>query len=271
MIVEDIYHKLRAVMPEHDARYVIAKRAGLSHADMIADPDREIEEAHIFEDLARYKAGKPLSRIYGEREFWGMSFKLSEATLDPRPDTETLIEAVLKRYEDRQPPKTILDLGTGSGCILLALLSEFPESKGLGVDISPEALKTAQENAKRLGFSDRADFMCSSWADDLENQFDLVVSNPPYIASDVIPKLEKNVQDYDPIQALDGGKTGLEAYENIFSALPRCLKRGGFAFFEIGFDQEKSTRRLSEESGFLVQNVHRDSTGNPRVVEIFFS
>lgn len=272
--LQDLYKRLRESLSEADSRYVLQKRAQLDTSALIAAPQQEISDdiaEQIEGDLAAHKAGKPLSRIYGEREFWGLNFKLSSATLDPRADTETLIEAVLRRFEGQAPPKTILDLGTGSGCILLALLSEFKDSQGLGVDIAPEAVQTAQENAKRLALADRAEFMCSSWADDIENQFDLVVSNPPYIASDVILKLDENVQNYDPIQALDGGENGLQAYENIFSTLSRCLKKGGAAFFEIGFDQEKSTRRLSEESGFLVQSVHRDSAGNPRVVEIFFS
>lgn len=175
--LQDIYQKLCETLPEHDARYVIEKRVGATHAEMIAHPKREVDESEILKDLERHKAGEPLSRIYGEREFWGLPFKLSEATLDPRPDTETLIEAVLKRYKDA-PPKTILDLGTGTGCILISLLSEFPNAKGVGADLSEEAIETAKFNAKQNQVADRATFICSDWTESIHESFDLIVSNP---------------------------------------------------------------------------------------------
>lgn len=269
MLLGQLYKTLRRSLSESDSRYVIAQRLKCSHADIISHPEQEIDATECLNDLKRAEAGEPLSRIYGAREFWGMEFQLSSETLDPRPDTETLVEAVLARYRDDEE-LNILDLGTGSGCILLSLLSELRNAQGIGVDISADAIKTAERNAKNLGIDGRSQFVQSSWAAEIDEKFDVIVSNPPYIASEVIPNLDENVQKFDPILALDGGKDGLQAYKIIFSDLSRILKRGGRAFFEIGFDQEESVTRLSKESRFLVEGVHRDSAGHPRVVEIFF-
>ncbi|MEZ5813322.1 MAG: peptide chain release factor N(5)-glutamine methyltransferase [Alphaproteobacteria bacterium] len=267
MILEKIYKELCDVMPEHDARYVIEKRTGLSHAAMIANPGQEIDETAIMADLAQYKRGIPLSRIYEEREFWGMNFRLSPATLDPRPDTETLIEAVVKRCKDN-PPARILDLGTGTGCILIALLSEFPQATGVGIDLSEEAVQTAKYNAQQNHVAARAEFLQGNWAESINESFDLVVSNPPYIARKVIQNLDESVKNHDPILALEGGEDGLQAYKEIFSQLFHILKPGGRAFFEIGFDQEESTTRLSEESRFSVISTYADLAGHVRVLEV---
>jgi release factor glutamine methyltransferase len=267
MILEKVYKKLCMEMPEHDARYVIEKRAGLSHADMIANPGQEIDETAIIADLEQYKRGIPLSRIYEEREFWGMNFRLSPATLDPRPDTETLIEAVVNRYKGN-PPARILDLGTGTGCILIALLSEFPQATGVGIDLSEEAVETAKYNAQQNHVATRAEFLQGNWTESINESFDLVVSNPPYIARKEIQNLDESVKNHDPILALRGGEDGLQAYKEIFSQLFYTLKPGGRAFFEIGFDQEESTTRLSEESRFLVTSVYTDLAGHVRVLEL---
>lgn len=263
----ELYKKLREDLSESDARYVIQKRSGLSYTDIIASPDQHIEAKQALEDLARHKQGTPLSRIYGEREFWGMSFQLSENTLDPRPDTETLIEAVLGRYKE-SPPARILDLGTGTGCILIALLSEFPEATGIGVDLSEGAIKTAQINAKNNNVAERAAFQKGNWGESIDESFDLIVSNPPYIDSKTIQNLNESVKNYDPILALEGGEDGLQAYREIFSYIFEHLNPGGRAFFEIGFDQEKSTRRLSEESRLLVESTYADLAGHIRVLEV---
>ena len=257
-------------MGAHDARYVIERRTGLTHSDLISNPQQSVSEdgfALVNEDLVRLKNGEPLSRIYGEREFWGMSFALSPDTLDPRPDTETLIEAVLKRYKDN-PPATILDLGTGSGCILIALLKEFPNAQGVGVDRSHGAAQTAVKNAVANGVADRAHFICGDWAQSIESKFDLIVSNPPYIEESVIKSLDESVQNYDPILALSGGGDGLQAYKIIFSQIYNLLNLSASAFFEIGFDQSESVSRLSEESRFLVSNTTADLAGHIRVLEL---
>lgn len=267
MILEKIYKELCAVMSEHDARYVIEKRTGLSHADMIVNPGREIDETAIMADLEQHKRGIPLSRIYEEREFWGMNFRLSPATLDPRPDTETLIEAVVKRCKDN-PPARILDLGTGTGCILIALLSEFPQATGVGIDLSEEAVQTAKYNAQQNHVAARAEFLQGNWTESIDESFDLVVSNPPYIPRKTIQNLDESVKNHDPILALEGGEDGLQAYKEIFSQLFHILKPGAHAFFEIGFDQEESTTRLSEESRFSVISVYTDLAGHVRVLEV---
>lgn len=257
--------------PDLEARMILKQRAGLSWADIISKPDREISSAqlqNIESDIKRRLSDEPLSRIYGRREFWGLEFELSADTLDPRPDTETLIEGVLNAYKDTLPPKTILDLGTGTGCILISLLREFPESNGVGIDKADGAVKTAIKNANLNKVSDRAVFKTGNWGQGIEQKFDLIVSNPPYISNQVIPNLSESVQNHDPILALDGGNDGLDAYRQIFSELFSLLNVGGKAFFEIGFDQEADVVRLAEESRIRVQHVHRDLAGQPRVVEI---
>ncbi len=254
-----------------DARWMIERRTGYRWADIVADGAQMTAPTAleaIEADLQRRIAGEPLSRIYGEREFWGRAFKLSPETLDPRPDTETLIEAVLARYKDA-PPKTVLDLGTGTGCILVTLLCEFPEATGIGVDLSLGALKTAQENAQAHGAADRTRFNEGSWFAPLEGEhFDLIVSNPPYIAESVIPTLSKAVQNHDPILALSGGEDGLAAYKSIFSQLSAHLNPHGRAFFEIGFDQEDAVTRLGKEYRIRIEVCHRDLAGQPRVLEM---
>lgn len=267
MTLDELYKTLRAALSESDALYVLRKRAGAHYGDLIADPGRIIHENSALEDLERHRQGEPLSRIYGEREFWGLKFSLSPETLDPRADTETLVEAALAAFPDG-PPRRILDLGTGSGCILIALLSEWPDSAGVGVDLSEGALHMARKNAASNGVAGRARFVCGAWGAALAESFDLVISNPPYISNHVIPNLGEDVRFYDPILALDGGEDGLQAYREIFLSLSALLKRDGKAVFEIGFDQEKSVVRLAEESGFLVKHVHRDLAGQPRALEI---
>ncbi len=255
---------------ELEARRIIECRAGLAWSDVIISPQRMIDDSRVIQindDLNRRLAGEPLSRIYGMREFWGLEFVLSADTLDPRQETELIVELAVKRLKDN-PPRSMLDLGTGTGCILISLLREFQEAKGLGVDISPGALQTAQENAQKNGVAARAQFIKSDWFDSVEGKFDLIVSNPPYIARSVIPGLASEVRNHDPILALEGGEDGLEAYKKIFSSLFLFLNPGGLALFEIGFDQGETVVRLSEESNVSVRGVHRDLAGMARVVEI---
>ncbi len=260
-------------VPDLEARIILETRAQISWSDIIADGDRVVapEPLKLIEgDMQRRIAGEPLSRIYGQREFWGLNFEISPDTLDPRPDTETLIEAALKAYPAPEtPPKTILDLGAGSGCILISLLSEWDEASGVGIDKSPEAIKTAQKNAISNNVADRSSFKTGDWGRGIDQKFDLIVSNPPYIANQIIKTLSKEVQNHDPILALDGGNDGLDAYRQIFSELSSLLNVGGRAFFEIGFDQEASVVRLAEESRIRVKHVHHDLAGQPRVVEIY--
>ncbi len=255
---------------DFEARWIIEERTPYRWSDMIANPDSDItpeQEALIAKDVEQRLNAKPLSRIYGVREFWGLDFELSEDTLDPRPDTELIIDLALQRFEKNQPIR-ILDLGTGTGCILIALLSEFRNAQGIAVDISQGAVTTAQKNAAHHNVNKRAEILCGSWLDPVNGHFDLIVSNPPYIANDVIPTLSDEVQNHDPILALDGGFDGLAPYKILFSKIKPFLNPGGIGLFEIGYDQQQDVTRLSEEAGFALRTVHLDLARNPRVVEI---
>ena len=167
------------------------------------------------------------------------SFRIDASTLDPRPDTETLIEAALG-FEDRETPLSILDLGTGSGCILVTLLAELPQASGVGVDVALGALELARANAQILGVGDRAAFLASDWLEAVEGSFDLVVANPPYLSAADMAALSPEVRDHDPAPALDGGPDGLSAYRRIVPGLRKALRPGGFALFEIGPDQAQA-------------------------------
>lgn len=268
--ISEIYKHLSQKLSELEARIILKERAEIAWSDIIANPDREIDTETILKDLTERQSGKPLSRIYGTREFWGLPFNINEHTLDPRPDSEILIEAAMRFFETQdRTPKSILDLGTGTGCLLLSLLHEYKAAQGKGIDISKEALNVAKHNAKSFKLDDRTSFVHGSWDSAKGNQYDLIIANPPYIESKVIPTLEKEVKNHDPIQALDGGEDGLQAYKDIFSLLPDLLKDDGFAIVEIGFDQAEKVMRLSEKQGLKAGELYRDLAGNPRAVDIF--
>lgn len=256
---------------ELDARFIIEERSSFEMSDIIVNPDQKLDDncyIQIKQDLNERLTGKPLSRIFGYKDFWGRSFKISENTLDPRPDTERLVDIALERYSKRTSPFEILDLGTGSGCILITLLCEMIHANGCGIDLSKPALKIAKNNAKALNVHDRTVFLQGSWFESVQRKFDLIVSNPPYISNQVIPTLAPEVKNHDPILALDGGDNGLDAYKIIFPQLKNYLKNDGIALFEIGYDQQKEVMRLAEDSTFALRRVHLDHSGNPRVVEI---
>jgi release factor glutamine methyltransferase len=195
--------------------------------------------------LARFRAlvdrrlaREPVSRIVGRRAFWTLDLIVTADTLDPRPDSETLIEAALEVFADRTPPRRILDLGTGTGCLLLAALSEFPPATGLGIDRSEAAAEVARRNAAAAGLSDRAEVRCQDWAGlDADGRFDLVLSNPPYIAEAEIPTLAQEVRGHDPIGALVAGRDGLDAYRALAPVLARTLAADGRAILELGIGQ----------------------------------
>ncbi len=238
----------------------------------------DVAPEHIAEVVARRVAGEPLWRILGYRDFWKHRFYLSPETLEPRPDTETLIETVLSSFpspltptlshERRGGPKRILDIGTGTGCILLSLLHEYPDATGVGVDIQDGALQAARGNAERIGLTNRATFIKSNWCDSVDGVFDVIVSNPPYIPSRDIANLESNVKNFDPILALDGGNDGLTPYKKLLPDCKKHLARGGRLFFEIGVGQvDDITRLVEENSATLIRGV-RDLNGLERVLEI---
>ncbi|MGB9366430.1 MAG: peptide chain release factor N(5)-glutamine methyltransferase [Xanthobacteraceae bacterium] len=260
--------KLRAAgieSPELDARILLGHALRLDHAGLAAAEKQELSGSAALQIealAARRLAREPVARIIGEKEFWGLSFMVTPAVLVPRPETETVVE-VARALLDRSAPLRIIDLGTGSGAILLALLSELPHTRGTGIDIAGDALDVARANARRLGLADRADFALGDFAA-AEGTFDLVVSNPPYIASADIAALSPDVRDYDPHQALDGGADGLAAYRTIAAIAPRLLQPAGHLVVEIGAGQASAVSELFVQSGLAIAAVRHDLSGTPR-------
>jgi len=204
-----------------------------------------------------------MAYILGEREFWSLPLFVGPGVLVPRPETETLVEAALEAFPDRRVPLGILDLGTGSGCLLLALLREYPNASGVGVDRSAEALAHATLNARRHGLADRAHLVHGDWGRGLAGPFELIVANPPYVASGELTELAPEVARYEPRAALDGGADGLDAYRAILPDLPRLLAPAGVACLEIGAGQATALAALAEVAGFRVA-VRPDLAGIPR-------
>lgn len=254
--------------PELDARLLVQAACGCDEIEMIREPGMRLGEAEM-ERLAGFEARRlarePVSRILGRREFWGLAFSLSPATLDPRPDSETLIETALDCMREIAAP-SILDLGTGTGCLLLALLHEREDARGLGIDISATALDMAKRNAAALGLAARASFREGNWGEGLNGRFDLVISNPPYIARADIAALEEEVRAHDPLRALDGGVDGLDAYRALAQQLPALLKPGVAAVIELGQGQEAAVRALFVAAGLDVAPAAPDLSGVPRAL-----
>lgn len=251
------------------ARRVIAAALGLSASEIFAYPERILTAAEVGDIeaiLDRVVGHEPLSRILGAREFWSLEFALSGDVFEPRPETETVVEAVLARLPDRKRPYCILDLGTGSGCLLLALLSELHAATGLGVDLAHEAAATARNNAARLGMAGRAAFIAGTWAEAVAGPFDIVVSNPPYVAAGAVSLLPPEVRNHDPHRALDGGVDGLDAYRVIIAQLPRLLRPGGLFAAEIGAGQEASVSALLGAQSLIVEPPVKDLAGIARCV-----
>lgn len=206
--------------------------------------------------LARREAREPLALILGRREFWSLDFGVSPATLIPRPESETLIEAAVAAFAGGVPPGLVLDLGTGTGCLLLATLSEFPAAFGVGVDRSAESVELAARNAAALGLGDRARFVRGDWAEALAGRFDLVLCNPPYIPTGEIDGLMPEVARYEPRSALDGGADGLDAYRRLVPSLRHLMSADGVAVFEMGAGQAASVARMARLAGFTAEMRH---------------
>jgi release factor glutamine methyltransferase len=255
--------------PELDARLLVQDILGLKYEDLLLNSNRLVtdSESEILTAAAeRRLLREPVSRILGTRSFWKSDFKVSRETLDPRADSETLIEAVLG-YLNQRHSFNILDLGTGTGCLLLSLLQEFPQATGVGIDISAGAVQTAQQNAEELQLAGRASFIVSDWSGmGFDQSFDVIISNPPYIADAEIPKLEPEVRHYDPHRALAGGADGLACYRSIAGLLPKLLTKQGKVFFEIGYDQADSVKGILAGAGFGVLQVVADLAGHSRCV-----
>lgn len=243
--------------PRREARLILAAALGLDAAGLLTADEAD---PALFEPLLRRReAREPLAYITGRREFWGMTFAVSSATLIPRPDSETLIEAILGRE-----PRRILDLGTGTGCLLLAALHENPSAFGVGVDMSAAAAALAARNAAALGLGDRAVFLAGDWAGAINGRFDLVLCNPPYIESHDIRGLMPEVAQYEPILALDGGADGAAAYRRIIAALPALMAENAACLLELGAGQSDMVRQLAAGAGFACE-IRPDLAGIGRV------
>ena len=254
-----------------DARFLLLGILGLEARDLLLAGETPLapEEATSLDAaLARRLSGEPVARILGAWEFWGLPIRLTPETLVPRPDTEILVEAALATVPNRDGPLRCLDLGTGSGCILAALLTELPHAFGIGLDRSAAALTTARHNLSANGLAGRAAVVVADWCDSLRGRFDLIVSNPPYIARDVIPTLDREVRAHDPVRALDGGVDGLDAYRRILDGVRvrGLLAVGGTLAIEIGYDQAGAVSNLAEAAGFATRGLTRDLAGHDRVL-----
>jgi release factor glutamine methyltransferase len=256
--------------PDLDARLLLGAVLDLDLTGLISAAKRIVtdDEAARLEAFARRRiAGEPVARILGVKEFWGLPLNLSADTLVPRPDTETIVEAALEAIDAekrRNNPLRIADLGTGSGAILLALLSELPHAYGIATDINPAALQTAKANAVRLGFAARAGFVACDYAAALAGGLDLIVSNPPYIRSAEIATLASEVRDHDPRRALDGGADGLDAYRVIAPEAARLLAPGGILVVEVGHDQSDEVAALMVAAGLTLPVVPKADLGGVR-------
>jgi release factor glutamine methyltransferase len=254
--------------PAIDARLLLEAATGAGRVDILTDPYRAVtpEQAQALDAMVERRLRRePVSRILGRKGFWKILLTVTPDVLSPRPDTETLLDVVLKAKAEREA-FTACDLGTGSGAILLALLAERPAAKGVGTDVSSEALAVARENAANLDLNGRATFIRTDWAAGFADaSFDVVLSNPPYIPSGDIPGLDPEVRDHDPHLALDGGADGLDAYRALAPEIARILKPGGLYAVEIGWDQGEAVRGLFEAAG-LEARVVRDLGDRDRVV-----
>ena len=277
--VSDILREIRSRFagaklddPALDARTLVAGLLGVSKTELLMRTDETVEpqqRAMIEQAVQRRLAHEPVHRILGERAFYGLSLKLSPDTLEPRPDTEILVDTVLPyahRLVTAHGNIHILDIGTGTGAICLALLQECPDALGTGSDISAGALKIAEENAEKNGLERRFRSLQSNWFETIQDQFHVIVSNPPYIASSVISNLAPEVKNFDPSRALDGGIDGLDAYRSIAKDAARFLHRDGIVGLEIGYDQRAAVTAIFEASHFHLLEAVRDYGQNDRVL-----
>ena len=255
-----------------DARLIVGHALGLDRTALLTNNDRLLragEIAAIDTLAARRLRHEPVSRIIGRKEFWSLSLYVSDAVLVPRPDTETVVEAALDfvvRGGLRLEPMRLLDIGTGSGALILALLTELSNADGIATDISQAAIAVARGNAERLGLSARCRFVVCDIADGVNGRFDLIVSNPPYIVHSEIAGLEPDVRDYDPSLALDGGIDGLDAYRAIAAQAPHLLAPGGRLIVELGVGQEHAIRALFTKAGLTVTAIRSDLAVVPRAL-----
>jgi release factor glutamine methyltransferase len=255
--------------PDLDARLLVGHALGLDHAALASGGERALTGAEATAVAAvakRRLAHEPIAHIIGRKEFWGLDLAVTKATLVPRPDTETVVEAALAAIPDRSLPLRIADFGTGTGALLLALLSELPNAAGVGTDVSAAALMVARGNALHLRLASRADFVVCDYGVALRGPFDLVVCNPPYIASGEIAGLDAEVRDYDPRLALDGGASGLDGYRAVVADARRILSPEGILVVELGAGQAASVAALMREGGIVADGPKPDLSGHFRAL-----
>jgi release factor glutamine methyltransferase len=261
-----------------EARLLLARASGLSVEQLIARgnvPAPAAAAVALRELTARRVQREPMAYIVGEREFWGLPFKVSPAVLVPRPDSETVIEAALALMPGRDRPWRVADLGVGSGCLILTLLHEFPAARGVGLEVSEAALAIASSNAATLGVADRVELVLGDWrqpgwVERLGGPFDLVVSNPPYIEDRAVDGLMPEVSRFEPRLALEGGLDGLAAYRSIAAQAPRLVTRGGRLLLEVGESQATEIYRIFQSTGFTAEAPWKDLGGIDRVVSLSY-
>jgi len=254
--------------PELDARIILKEVLSLDDKDLILKESLDIPEEMIEKIIAielRRLNGEPISKIFKKRDFYNSTFVISNDVLDPRPETELIVE-IANNYINKNEVKNILDLGTGSGCILLSILNENRMINGLGIDLSKEAISIAKQNSKKLNLETQSNFLVSNWMSSVNYKYDLVVSNPPYIASEDIKKLSKSVKIYDPILSLDGGDDGLNSYRLIASDLKRVISMNALIIIEIGYNQSLQVIDIFKKNDFKLIKKYNDINGLDRVL-----
>jgi release factor glutamine methyltransferase len=250
-----------------DARVLLGKALGVDGTWLFNHAEDEVKDESAFAALIERRLNRePVSLILGHREFWSLDFTVTRDTLAPRPDSETLIEAVLAELPDRGRALSLLDLGTGTGCLLLSLLSELPAARGIGADLNPATLAVAESNAEKLGLRGRAEFILSDWWQNISGRHDVILSNPPYIPSGDIDGLDPEVAKFEPLGALDGGSDGLGAYRRLAAGAGNFLAEQGVIAFEVGAGQARDVASLLAEAGLRVRQVRKDLAGIERCV-----
>ena len=255
--------------PQREARLLAAHAAGTDLAGLLRiNALTDAQQATFSQILTRRLNHEPMAYITGQTGFWSLDLATSPATLIPRADSETLIEAVLRHLPDRTQPLRVLDIGTGTGCLLLAVLAEYPQATGMGTDINPLAARLAARNAARNGLGTRCATLCCNWAEAVQGPFDLVLSNPPYIPHSDLAGLMPDVVAHEPARALDGGPDGLVAYRALAAALPALLAHGGLGVLELGIGQDRSVPALMRGNGLEVLEIRPDLGGIGRALVV---
>lgn len=253
-----------------DVKILLAFLLNINTKEIINYFDKEISDEFLnnFQKLLSRRLNRePIANIIGKKAFWDYDFIVNENVLTPRPDSETLIEAVLENYKDKDQKLNILDLGTGSGCLILTLLSIYQNSQGLAIDISDQALEIAKQNAKFLKI-DRIKFLKNNWNDNINEKFDIIISNPPYIPKKEIEDLEPEVNKYNPLLALDGGNDGLDCYKYLAKNLQKNCKKDTKIFLEIGKNQENDITKIFQNNGFELLKMYKDINKIVRILEL---